>query len=98
MDFRLLLFPLVSVIFRYSQRVSAFYFDDTCKTVFTNFYMCFLLFRLRFLCLTFKMNHNALFIMSQFHNSKLSSQTRTLSKGTYPVDLHYRRLLSAGMA
>jgi len=36
--------------------------------------------------------------MSQFHNSKLSSQTRTLSKGTYPVDLHYRRLLSAGMA
>src|SRR5690625_1271458 len=63
MDFRLLLFPLVSVIFRYSQRVSAFYFDDSCKTVLTNFYMCFLLFRLRFLCLTFKMNHNALFII-----------------------------------
>jgi len=36
--------------------------------------------------------------MSQFHNSKLSSQTRTLSKRTYPVDLHYRRLLSAGIA
>jgi len=28
--------------------------------------------------------------MSQFHNSKLSSQTRTLSKGAYPVDLHYK--------
>jgi len=48
--------------------------------------------------------------VNQFHNPKLSSQTRTLSKGAYPVDLHYksfrwgraftrslRRLLSLGL-
>ena len=50
MDFRLLLFPLVSAIFRYSQLVSAFYLDDTCKTVINYSFMCFLLFRLRILC------------------------------------------------
>src|SRR5690625_3210079 len=63
MDFRLLLFPLMSVIFHYSQLVSAFYF--TCKTVINYSFMGFLLFRLRFLCLTFKMNHNTLFILTK---------------------------------
>src|SRR5690625_4758305 len=36
--------------------------------------------------------------MSQFHNSKIVLKTRTLSKDGRPVDLHCRRLLSAGMA
>src|SRR5699024_8553232 len=64
MDFRLLLFPQVSVIFRYSQLVSAYHIDDTCK-ILTSFYMCFLLFRLCFLCFKFKMNHYAFFIMTK---------------------------------
>src|SRR5699024_51852 len=59
-----LLFPQVSVIFRYSQLVSANHIDDTCKT-FTSFYMCFLFFRLCFSCLKFNMNHNVFFIMTE---------------------------------
>src|SRR5690625_925993 len=66
MDFRLLLFPCCfSRWCRSSSATVNLFLLYILMTVINYSFMYFLLFRIRFLCLTFKMNQNALFIMTK---------------------------------